>query len=195
PAAPTAAQGTNTTQLATTAFVEAEAVLTASQVTAVAVAADLVIDTAYKLADTALGVRIDNNTHAQSSGAEITAGTETELRSNSPADIVSYITQHTTPGLGVDQTWQDMMSSRSSGVTYTNSSGRPIMVTCNAYGSGSPANGQVTFLINGDRVSLSGGGAIASGAIGDSPSYIIPNGDTYQATFVGPYIEWWELRA
>ncbi|MBL4756047.1 MAG: hypothetical protein JKY52_20940, partial [Flavobacteriales bacterium] len=192
PAAPTAAQGTNTTQLATTAFVEAEAVLTASQVTAVAVAADVVVTTAFGTADTALGVRIDDITFAQASTAELEAGTETDRRSYSPADLVTSIEEHApNTGLGEGQAWQDMILSRSSGVIYTNSTGRSISVAvCGSYAASNTA----TFEIAGQRV------GIVANQFGDrngthfAASYIIPNGVTYEFTATAGITEWWELR-
>lgn len=50
-----------------------------------------------KLNTIALGAQVN---WVQASPAEITAGTETALRSHSPADIVSYIAQHETGGSG-----------------------------------------------------------------------------------------------
>ena len=41
----------------------------------------------------------------QVSGAEITAGTETALRSYSPADVVDFIDQHETDLLPLDNVW------------------------------------------------------------------------------------------
>ena len=48
-------------------------------------------------------------------------------------------------GLGVGQTWQDLSGSRSTGVTYTNTTGKPIMVSLSMLYSAAGANLQ-TFV-------------------------------------------------
>lgn len=94
--------------------------------------------------------------------------------------------------IGVGQTWTNVTGSRATGTTYTNSTGRPIMVVVTPVASGSLIG---TFNIAGSAVGVvqftpSGGG-------GGSPFfYIIPNGVTYSVTnnanFSISY--WWELR-
>lgn len=120
PTAPTASAGTNTTQLATTAFVS-----------------------------TALGTVI--------------------------------------PGIGEGQTWQDVTGGRASGVTYTNSTGRPIQVTVNVNDSG---GGAWSFVLNGTTLSWDDMGGST-----DFASFIIPNGNTYQVNRGAHTIaKWMELR-
>ena len=94
--------------------------------------------------------------------------------------------------IGAGQTWTNVTSSRATGTTYTNSTGRPIMVIVTPSASGNLVG---TFNIAGSAVGVvqftpSGGG-------GGSPFfYIIPNGVTYSVTnnqnFGINY--WWELR-
>lgn len=86
------------------------------------------------------------------------------------------------PALGVGQTWQDLTASRSGGVTYTNTTGRPIQIaiTC---ASGT----NVVTTIDGVERGQSSGGSVSTG------SYIVPNGSTYSANVSGPYL-WHELR-
>lgn len=91
--------------------------------------------------------------------------------------------------LGMGQTYQDVTGSRSSGVTYTNTSGRPILVvlsmlTINAAES-------ATILVNGVT--------IYSGDLGVSETtpvtFIVPDGMTYSVTVVATAItRWMELR-
>jgi hypothetical protein len=85
--------------------------------------------------------------------------------------------------LGWGQAWQNMAGSRSSGVTYTNTTGKPILVliTLNS-GSGtmSPA------------VQGVGMGSITANNSGGSSSFIVPNGATY--TVSGSFSTWVEFR-
>lgn len=79
--------------------------------------------------------------------------------------------------IGVGQTWQDVTGSRVSGTTYTNSTGKPIMVILTF------AGGSANLTING----------IQTGAIGYLQCAIIPNGSTYSSN--GATVsKWLELR-
>lgn len=87
------------------------------------------------------------------------------------------------PTIGVGQTWQDMSASRTSGVTYTNSTSKPIMVNI-----GENTNSGATLLVDGVQVaqsSIVGGDATMSA--------IVPVGSTYVATY-GGLVFWAELR-
>ena len=83
-----------------------------------------------------------------------------------------------TSSLGVGQTWQNLTSSRASGVTYTNSTGKPILVVVNTYAGTSIVDG-VTLRYIGDD------------SEGDW-SFIVPSGSTYSVT--GNIRSWAELR-
>ncbi|EQC1605503.1 hypothetical protein ACY2PW_002524 [Salmonella enterica] len=84
--------------------------------------------------------------------------------------------------LGVGQTWQDVTSSRVSGVTYTNTTSKPICVSI-------PETG------DGDRGIYVGGvlTAFARGSDSDSTLFaIVPPGTQY--IFSGAFSSWAELR-
>lgn len=95
-------------------------------------------------------------------------------------------------GIGVGQTWTNVAASRATGTTYTNSTGKPIMVAVTPVASGALIG---TFNINGSAVGAmqhtpsAGGGSSAF-------SYIIPNGATYSVTNNSNFTIslWWELR-
>jgi len=101
-------------------------------------------------------------------------------------------------GIGYDQTWQDMLSSRANNVTYTNTTSKPIMVAV------STAGYQFTGLdayIDGNLVMRSSGSwAGGSNSSKSSISLIVPPGSTYR--FVFSYVGgssgeppvWYELR-
>jgi len=91
--------------------------------------------------------------------------------------------------IGVGQTWQDVTSSRSSGVTYTNSTSKPITaaVSVRDSGGGDPANAFVgaTRVIYNYNVDDHG----------ESFTFIIPAGSTYRCDYgANPLQSWVELR-
>ena len=194
PTTPTATLGTNTTQIASTAFVTAADTAQGVTLTAAYIAADVLVTDAFELADGTLQTNIDNITFTQASSGEITAGTETDIRDHSPADIVSYIDQHTLGGIGDGQSWTDVSGSRSLGTTYTNSTGRTITVLVS--GIGSPTGGVLNFQNDSTLVATQGTNALANGTSQATFCIPIPDGETYGA-FVGAtmtLIRWWELR-
>ena len=82
-------------------------------------------------------------------------------------------------GWGNGQTWQDVLASRTSGVTYTNTTGKPITVNIGYYVGGNPAAvGQIT--INGVLLRY----CQVNNAYVDTgfATAIIPNGATYVFT-------------
>lgn len=100
--------------------------------------------------------------------------------------------------IGAGQTWQNLTSSRAIGTTYTNSTGRPIMVAV-SLSSGAAASANATFVIDGSTVannlaSYSNGATWAN--LRQTFSFIIPAGSTYSATVSSsPALQsWYELR-
>jgi len=88
------------------------------------------------------------------------------------------------PNLGVGQTWTNVLASRSAGVTYTNSTGKPIVVMF------SDGNSNIaTISINGTKI---GELYAATGGVASIATLIIPDGDTYSLSALPDY--WWELR-
>lgn len=98
--------------------------------------------------------------------------------------------------IGVGQTWQDVTASRASGVTYTNTTGKPILISitfkntavggsCNAFFQAGTAGIEIGHIDLNDSTS-SGAGTLSG---------IIPNGDSYIITiFQGVVEAWSELR-
>jgi hypothetical protein len=84
---------------------------------------------------------------------------------------------------GTAQTWQNVAGSRSTSVTYTNSTGRPIMVCISTTGG---ANGDL--VING--VSIGRCDAVGYQTV----SGIVPNSGTYSLNGATGIIYWAELR-
>lgn len=97
--------------------------------------------------------------------------------------IANAVQQATASSIGVGQTWQNVTSSRSIGSTYTNNTGKPIMVMV----SGSLDNYTVTI-----------GNTTLSGSDGDgytNISFIVPNSTTYRVNGTDRLLQGWiELR-
>lgn len=85
--------------------------------------------------------------------------------------------------IGVGQTWQDVIGSRSAGVTYTNSTGKSISVGIRSQG--------------GNAVLTVGGVIAAQSGINDASNYIgavVPPSTTYILQAGAPIGNWAELR-
>lgn len=99
----------------------------------------------------------------------------------------------TIASLGDGQTWQALAGSRAIGTTYTNSTGKPIMVyiRCNIN-----SVGNVVVLTINSAVSNVGGNASANG-YGSTTTGVVPPGQTYVVSAIsggGSISEWNELR-
>ena len=122
-----------------------------------------------------------------------TSAVQTVAPSTSGNVLTSNGTTWTSAALGVigiNQTWQNVSGSRTAGTTYTNSTGKPIMVNVTAYkiGSSSPT---ICYV---DSVQVAFMDAAGTNDVGNytTSSFIVPNGSTYQVTNEFSY--WSELR-
>jgi len=192
PTAPTAAIGTSSTQLATTAFVTAANAL---QDTATALKAPLA-SPALTGTPTAPTAAVDTNTTQLATTAFVIAqaATATPLVDGTATVGTSkkYAREdhkHPDTGLGIGQTWQLVTGSRVSGTTYTKCTGKPIRVVVTLAASGGGVS--LSFVISGVTIpvfgfSASGGAGFAGGTV------IVPDGATYSCT--GTINSWAELR-
>lgn len=102
-----------------------------------------------------------------------------------------YIANAIATTLGYNQTWQNVTSSRTPGVIYTNTSGRPICVKVTHGEAGSYNRLSVDGLVV-DESYLNDGVAMYI-----TVSAIVPSGSTYQLSNTGEpgaYVRWMELR-
>lgn len=202
PTGPTAAATTNTTQLATTAFVRTEITNLGTIGTMAAQAADNVAITGGSItgitdlavadggtgrsALTANNVILGNGTSgvnfvAPGSNGNVLTSNGTTWQSTAPATV---------RGLGIGgEVWNDVTSSRALGTTYTNSRGYPIMIS--VFGSGAGAS-DIQITVNGTKIyhnnaQWNGAGAIPGGCL------IIPNGATYSVSLASSLVKWFEL--
>lgn len=97
----------------------------------------------------------------------------------------------TVGALGDGQTWQT--PTRSAGVTYTNTTGKPITVVVN--GNVNASNTWYTYIfVDSLRVCYCFGGGGASAYYTIPYTVIVPNGSTYSVTNAGGIDSWFELR-
>ena len=111
---------------------------------------------------------------------------QTNIKSiNSTSLLGSGNLDTTTTQIGVGQTWQDVTASRSAGVTYTNTTGKPIDVVI----SGANQSGFFWYV---DGIALVGGSGVTfSNRI--PLSFTVPDGSTYSVGGSG-LEKWLELR-
>lgn len=204
PTAPTASVGTNTTQLATTAFVQAAAQLNAPIAT-VAAAGTINLTTGApdtsQLAISGTGVTISGFTVAANrffvvkmTGATNTLVNSASLVTGRGANIPvvandSFLMRSTSAntvevvcgdfladrGIGFGQTWQNVTGSRVSGTTYTNTTGRSIVIQL---WPAAAASSGATITVAGELVAFYSTNNTVAGANG-TVSAIIPAGATY----------------
>lgn len=211
PTAPTAAVNTNTTQLATTAFVksavdtsQATAAITGGTITGVTLSG---LATDLSVADGGTGkstlalnnVLLGNGTAAVK---EVAPGTAGNLLTSDGTEWKSTAAPNT--GIGNGQTWQNLTSTRAVNTNYTNSTGKPIMVVVSLSSTNGGGTGGATT-----ATALVGGVNVAYGLNSDSSgfyqtpislSFIVPTGAVYRinttadaGTSVGVSL-WSELR-
>lgn len=202
PNAPTAANGTNTTQIATTAFVNAavtsatgslgtmstqnanNVTITGGSITGIT---DLAVADGGTGSSTlaANAVLLGNGTSALQTVAPSTSGFA--LRSNGTTWVSAKL------GLGMTgEVWYDVKASRNQGQTYTNSFSYPIMVSV-----GTPQTfpqHQVDCYVDSVQVAYSGAGNNNYTST-QNASFIVPAGSTYRvdATGAGGIGFWTEL--
>ncbi len=92
-------------------------------------------------------------------------------------------------GLGVGQSWLNVLAGRVLGTTYTNASGKPI--TVNVSVTMVNPNTLITVSIGGSGLTVSTG-SVAGYVTGGN--FIVPPGVTYVVTAVGTLTSWLELR-
>jgi len=103
------------------------------------------------------------------------------------------------PIIGVNQTWQNMTSSRGMNSLYTNDTTTPIMFTVSLNGGGTTSNNYFFLEIDGIQIYRSGGNNTTNHQRMGIGGYIIPPGSTYSLKNGSGFgnsniITWAELR-
>jgi hypothetical protein len=122
------------------------------------------------------------------SGTVITTASEGAVGTTNITDAAVTLTKLASSAqpIGTGQTWQNVSASRAQNVTYTNTTGKPIMVHLN--GAGSTENNAVRLIVN--NVTMRFKFDVAQGA----GQVIVPAGATYIGFFPNALYEWCELR-
>ena len=201
PLAPTAAGGTNTTQLATTQFVTSAVTTatgslgtmstqnannvaitggTASGLTSLGVSGTATATTfagaGTSLTGTAAALSIGGNAATATSATSATSATTATTATNA------------TNILGNSQSYQNVTGSRSSGATYTNSTGKPIWVW---YSATNPQGGATTTAyVDGNLACYTLMDLYPRAFAG----FVVPIGSTYSINCGGNLSYWLELR-
>jgi len=102
--------------------------------------------------------------------------------------VTSAIQDQLDAAFAVGQTWTDVTSSRVNDTTYTNSTGKAIMVAIITIESSSPS----LFYVDGDLIQR-------FDVVSETPYYtlgtVVPDGSTYKFDGGGDaFTSWWELR-
>jgi hypothetical protein len=130
------------------------------------------------------------------SGAILKGDGTSAVSAASAADIVAAISTtavalstNSTNAIGYNQTWQNVLGSRGNGTTYTNSTGKPIMVAVAA----SPTSNNQSISVTVGGVSL-GGMTLTAGYSSGAFQFIVPTATTYVVSTSGSLNTWAELR-
>jgi len=97
-------------------------------------------------------------------------------------------------GVGSNQTWQDLTSSKGPSITYTNTTGAPI--TVNVTGSVMVGGGCWTYaFVDGNQIMIQGSGGQGLSQFSNA-MFVVPNGSTYRIEFYNAAngFQWLELR-
>lgn len=200
PAAPTATTGSNTTQIATTAYVKGEidalgtigtiasqdsddVDITGGSITGIT---DLAVADGGTGASTLTGVVIGNGTSAMTAVAAGTSGNV--LTSNGTTWTSSAPTS--VKGLGIGgEVWNNVTGSRGFNTQYTNSRSYPIAVSASTTCS---TGARITAYVNGVQIAYYGWQFNGCGAYGGT-FIIVPAGATYQLNAGEGVQNWMEL--
>ena len=205
PAAPTATTGSNTTQVATTAYVKQE--ITAQGLGNIATQAKTAVDitggTIVGITDLAVADGGTGRSTLTDKAVLIGAGTG-GITSISPSTTGNVLTSDGTnwasaaPASGVGKsgtTWNNVSGSRSLSTSYTNNNSYPIQVNVGVTAGGINTTTTATITVGGVTVAsnrVTVGNNIGSDCI-CSISAIIPPGTSYTVTGAGTVSYWAEL--
>jgi hypothetical protein len=149
--------------------------------------------TALAVTDGGTGVStLTNNAVLVGNGANAVTSISPGVSGNVLTSDGTVWTSAASTAIGVGQTWQNLTASRSVGITYTNSTGRPIQVNI-ILGNFTDAAINMQLTVDGLQVATFGYGRAGAGDNGNGTcTAIVPAGSTYLAT--GTVSAWFELR-
>ena len=182
--APTVTSTDSSTNIATTAFVKSVTGTLGTMSTQNANAVAITGGTMSGVTVSGGNAITTSNIGSQSVSFATTAGNGGVTSVNGNTGTVTVVS------IGVGQTWVDVTSSRSFGTTYTNSTGKPIMVSTTSYSTYNPsAAGYVGGVLVAYSSPNTNGGNNAYAGV----TFIVPAGATYYVN--GNNMQFWsELR-
>ncbi|MFW9601842.1 MAG: hypothetical protein ACMV1B_05935 [Prevotella sp.] len=105
----------------------------------------------------------------------------------------NFTVSYATNALGYNQSWQDVTASRALGTTYTNSTGKPIVISVAIFWYNN--NAVYDYItVNGVVVAKNGTDNTSTTTTINQLTAIVPNGSTYSVTALKPFKHWAELR-
>jgi hypothetical protein len=97
--------------------------------------------------------------------------------------------------IGVGQTWQNVSATRAAGTTYTNTTGKPILVNVSLQSYETAGDFSSSITVGGVVISSGFTGGQYTGHASKSVSFIVPATAVYQVNIVGgTFLVWAELR-
>lgn len=200
PTAPTQTLGNNTTRLATTAFVQQELSATQAAVNITGGTIDSVDITGGTVSGLATDLAVaDGGTGSSSltANAVLLGNGTSALQTVAPGTSGNVLTSDGTTwqstslsAIGVGQTWQNVTASRAVSTTYTNSTGKPILVAISTTLS---TTQQLILTVDGIEIFANS----YNGTSGNvTVTGIVPNNSTYSVAPAGTVSirTWAELR-
>jgi hypothetical protein len=192
--ATTQSPGDSSTKVATTAFVQSVAGGLGTMASQNANSVTITGGSINGVSGTNSSMTVGNATNATNAtnvtgtiASGVTATTQTNGDNSTKVATTGYAQSM---AIGWSQTWQDVSGSRSLGTTYTNSTGKPIMVSVTTYGGYNPST---SITVGGVLVSFSEPNTNGGNNAYASAQAIVPNGATYVVNGSTVYL-WAELR-
>jgi len=153
------------------------------------------VDTSAGIVDAGKGVTLNAQGQLNSSllGEAITQPLTDNSTNIATTEFVNDISELNS--IGVNQTWQNVLASRAGGITYTNTTGKPILVSI-AVSTLSGAGVFGIFRVDGIDIGLAGNRTLSAQGIYGTISSVIPDGSTYILILGGTTSlnRWAELR-
>lgn len=165
-------------------------------------------DSAYTLASTANTIA---NTAKSTAETDATTSAKGRVQLNSAVnstaenqaatpkavkDVYDFAKNALNNFIGVEQTWRDMKASRDLGITYTNTTGKPIQLIIHVYNKAKIGVVSLELNINNINIIADAGKNFGYDYGSASISIIIPSGCTYSAASSNNSLiaNWFELR-